>query len=370
VILARQGRSQLRHALLAMLLLTSACSSAHSRGSTGRFAPTAPAPLPADAPYIVMIGPSAGWAVWPSSSSWVLLQTSDRFAHVTNRTPVAVETGGGLVGAFLPSRVAVAVGAHERLLRSPLLTWTGGTTWMPSELPDAVSDARGAVSIGSARLTAVTAAGVVVAETTTGWRRLTDSQALSPDGLHIDSVTWASSSLGWLTAHGNAGRPMAFGTSDGGATWMPVPDASGTSVAAFAPCRAGTSWLLPVVDLAGSITVLRTSDGGHSWERGDTLHVPAGEPAWGCHGNDVWMVGRAGHADHVFASGDDAATWADRGPAPTGLTDLTPTGGGVGFAASTGKHPTLWSVGSDGAKFTAVPLPGWVATIGGQPSGA
>jgi len=365
----RLGRAALL--TLVVLLLAVACSPAHRRRDpASRFGAGEPAPLPATTPYIVMTGRSAGWAVWPSGSAWLVLQTQDGFAHVTNRTPVAVETDGGLVGSFAVDRAVVAVGAHNRLLSSPLLTWTGAVNWVPAELPDPVADARAAVSLGGRSETAVTAGGIVLTRTATGWSAVADVRQLAPaGGVRFDSIVWGTASLGWLTAHGRAGQPMAFQTSNGGAAWTPVPLATGSVVAALAPCGAGASWLLPVIDTAGTERVLRTGDGGLTWTAGAPLSVAAGEPAWGCLGEEIWTAAHVGSADRVLASNDAGNQWVDRGPAPAGLTDLTPTGDGVGFAASMGKGATLWAVSADGASFKAVGLPAWVAAVGSQTSG-
>ena len=355
---------------MAVLLAVTGCSGSPASRSVPLAAAGTTTALPATDPYLMMTGAADGWAVWPSGGSWILLHTTDRFGHVTNRTPVAVETDGGLVVSVLPGTAAVAIGAHARLLRSPVLIGTGASDWMPVELPDAVSATRNGVSVVGGRLTAVTTAGAVLRRTATGWMTLTARGALTTAGRgRLDSVAWASASVGWVTAHGPAGEPMAFQTSDGGAVWDPVPQTSGATVAALAPCGAAQSWLLPVIDGAGKLALLRTSDGGHNWTRGSELSVAKGEPAWSCAGDDVWMVASAAGADHVFASADRGQAWVDRGPAPARLTDLALTGKGVGFAASSGKHPTLWSVSHDGARFTEVPLPAWVATVGAQAPG-
>lgn len=354
-----------------VVVFAAACSHAHhANDAAARFGPGEPAPLPATTPYVATTGGSTGWAVWPSGTAWLVLQTTDGFAHVTNRTPVAVETDGGLIGSFASDRAAVAVGAHDRLLRSPLLTSTGGAAWVPTELPDAVSNARDAVSIAGRSETAVAAGGTVLVKTATGWSAVAEVRRLAPaGGLHIDSIVWANASLGWLTAHGRAGQPMAFQTSDGGVAWTALPLATGSVVAALAPCGTGASWLLPVIDTEGIERVLRTGDGGLTWTPGTPLSVAVGAPAWGCLGDEVWTAAHVGGADRVLASADGGNDWVDRGPAPTGLTDLTPAGDGVGFAASTGKSATLWAVGAGGASFNAVRLPGWIAAVGSQTSG-
>lgn len=325
-------------------------------------------------PHLLMSGDAnAGWAVWPSADSWLLLRTSDGWQHVANGTPVAVPTGGGLVTAVSISRVAVAVGPHDRLTRSPLLTRDGNAGgWNPAQLPGAVVDSRSAVSVAAGRSSVVLsdAGGTLVAGSKNSWTRLTDATTLAAGGdLRLDGVTWANSTVGWLTGHGRSGTATAFQTVDAGHTWMALPAAGGIAVASLAPCGNGAGWLLPVIADDGFLKVRRTVDLGRTWVTGASLPVPSGTPAWGCRGNEVWMAARAGRSDHVFASHDGGVSWADNGPAPNGLTDLSPTGNGSGFAASTSsKGPVLWSVTDDGKRFTPRALPGWVASLGAQMS--
>ncbi len=352
----------------------SACSPRTHSARPAPYSSDAGAPIPATAPYLLMRDGAVGLAVWPSGHSWVLLRTTDGWRHVQNRTPPAVPTGGGLVAAAVKNDVVVVVGGYERLTRSPVLT--SGTTgpWHPSELPGAVSNSRAAVSIAAGHVSAVLApeGGTVVAQAGEGWTRLTSAAALAPGGgLRVDSVTWASATLGWLGGHGLRGTAIAFQTSDAGRTWVPLPQATGGPVAALAPCGEGSSRLLPLVDGHGTVRVDHTTDSGKTWRTGGSVPLWSGSPAWGCHGSQVWIAGRAGHAEHVFASNDSGQTWVDAGVTPPGLTDLSPTGNGAGFAASTASHGAiLWSVTGDGARFTPLALPGWVARLGAQTSGS
>lgn len=333
------------------------------------------APLVATAPHLLMSDGATGWAVWPSAGSWLLLRTTDGWKHVVNRTPIAVPTGGGLVAAVSADKVVVALGAYERLTRSPVLTGSGAAVqWSPAELPGAISDARSAVSVAGSRIAVVLSdtAGTIMAGAHNRWVRLTTAAVLSPEGnLRLDGVTWASGTLGWLTGHGQAGTPKAFQTTDSGRSWVPLRPDTGAPVATLAPCGAANSWLLPVIAGDGTTRVGRSTDGGRHWSWGAPVQVPGGAPAWGCRGDQVWMAGRAGQSDHIFASSDGGLSWVDAGPTPLGLTDLAPTGPGAGFAASrTSRGPKLWSVTGDGAKFTALALPAWVATVGGQLNGS
>ena len=243
-----RGRRLARPLLVtAVTLLAAGCSSSGGQDPATRYSVEgATAPLPATAPYVVMTGARSGLAVWPSGGSWLLLRTVDGFRHVVNRTPLAVPTEGGLVASFVGARAAVAIGTTERLLTSPVLTSTAATTrWQPSQLPGAVADDRAAVSLSAGRLVVVTRGlhGTVLAEDPDGWHRLTDGLSLTGGAFwSVDTVTWATRTTGWLTGHGQAGVPMAFGTEDGGRTWAAVGGTSGSFVAALAPCRSGQGW--------------------------------------------------------------------------------------------------------------------------------
>lgn len=353
-------------ALLGCAVLATACSPSTAEGTRPA---SAAALLPVADPYLVMTGPTAGWAVWPSGGAWVLLHTSDGFRSMTNRTPVGVPTDGGLVGAFLDDRAAVAVAPVERLVRSPLLTATGTAPWAAAELPAGVVGSRTAVALTGTGVSALTSGsgGTLTMRSGQGWRTVVAARQLPGSSqLALDGVTWAGSSVGWLTGHGAAGGAVAFQSTDAGVTWTPVRTPATRAVAALAPCGAGAAWFLPVVDAAGSVQVLATGDRGGRWTAGHPLPVAHGEPAWGCRGTEVWMVAASGHGDAVFASSDGGATWTRKGPAPAGLTALSPTGGGTGFATSGGRAAALWRVDGDGTSFTRVGIPAWVAALGAR----
>jgi hypothetical protein len=291
---------------------------------------------------------------------------------VDNRTPIGVPTDGGLVASVAGRHAAVAVEPVGRLVRSPLVTAAGASGWSPAELPAGVAGSRAAVAFRGTEVTALVrgGGGRLLAQAGDGWRVLVAAAQL-PGGseLVLDGVTWADGSVGWLTGHGRAGGAVAFRTPDGGRTWSAVATGVPAAVAALAPCGSGASWALPVLDATGGVVVLRTGDGGATWRAGQRLRRAGGEPAWGCAGLDVWMTGGAGRRDAVYASHDGGLTWSRKGTAPAGLTDLSPTGGGSGYAASAGAHPRLWAVASDGRRFTPIRLPSWTATIGGASAG-
>jgi hypothetical protein len=348
------------------LLLAAACSGKRHPSVATRFATDASAPLAATSPYLLMSDATTGLAVWPSEHAWLLLGTTDGWQHVANRTPIAVPTSGGLVADIFAGNVAVAIGAFERLTESPLVTSSSEKgPWRPSELPGAIADSRDAVSLAGRRTAILNGAGGTVVSYSAGrWRQLTTASTLAPGGgLRLDGVTSTDGALGWLTGHGRSGTPMAFQTVDRGHSWTPVPQA-GQAVAALAPCGQGRNWVLPLVAANGTVRLDRTTDGGTSWRTGASVALGSGPPAWGCSANEVWLAGRA---DHVFVSNDAGASWVDAGRGPAGLTDLSPTGHGAGFAASeTTGAATLWAVAGNGRRFTKLALPAWVATVGAQ----
>ena len=229
-----------------------------------------------------------------------------------------------MIDATSGGSIAVAVEAYERLLSSPLLTKTGATAvWRPEELPGAVTNARSAVAVTSTATTAVlrTTGGTVVTGGDAGWVTVIDARRLAPGRqLRLDGITWADQDLGWLTGHAPQGSAVAFQTTDGGRRWAPIPAATGSVVAALAPCGTGQAWVLPVIRVGGKVAFLRTSDAGTTWTSGRSLTLGSGAPVWGCHGDAVWSAGRAGNADHVFSSADAGLSWSDRGRAPAGLT--------------------------------------------------
>lgn len=371
----------LARALVAVALsaLAGCSNSTDKPPAPDRTSPDRPAPLPATTPYVVMTGAGTGWAVWRSGEAWVLLRTTDAFAHVANATPVAVPTDGGLVGSFTARQAGVAVEASERLLHSPVLTSSvlnspaaGSPAWLPQELPDAVADARGALTVGPGPVSAVTspAGGTLVTRTAGGWRRRTDAHSLAPSGdLRLDSVLWSDRAVGWLTGHGSPGVRAVFVSRDAGSSWTPVPVTTASTVAALAPCGSGQRWLLPILDTNHHMTVFRTVDGGRSWAAGAPVTQPAGVPAWGCHDNTVWAEVRTRQGDRIATSPDGGRSWSDRGPAPADLTSLVPTGDGRGVATTGGSHGRIFAVSESGSRFTVRVLPSWVAQLGAHMPG-
>jgi len=327
--------------------------------------------LRAASPWLLMQDSRSGDAVWPSGGAFLVLRTVDGWRHVTNITPIAVPTSGGLTMAASSDELVVAALPFDQMVVSPLLRSTSsGKSWSPGQLPGGLTLARESVSLGPRGVTAVLSegGGTVVAEGQTGWGVLTGASRLVPGGqLRLDAITWSAGGRGWLTGHGPAGTTVAFTTTDSGLTWAAMVGLGSDAVAALTPCGADRTWTLPVVHAGGTMSIAASVDGGATWSTGAPLTVPVGPPAWGCHGQEVWMLGGAAGGDNMYSSVNAGRTWTDQGVAPAGVTDLVPTGSHAGFAATvTADGAILWAVHGDGASFSQVALPGWVATIGNR----
>lgn len=355
-------------------LLVAACGSSANHPDAV-VAPPRPGDLAATQPYLQVESASDAYLIWPSGTAWLVLHTADGFRSVTNRTPLAVDTGGGLVADFADEDAAVAVGPTERLYRSPLVTARGQRPWLPSELPGAVVNGQGAVSLRKARdatlpVAVITRAnGSVLQRTASGWRTLTSGRKLSPSGsLRLNSISWLDSRVA-VVAGAITGRdgntPVAFRTGDGGTTWRPLTGLPGNAIAALAPCRTKGDAVLPVLLRPGGEVMLRSSDAGATWSTGRRFDA-ASLPAWGCSAAAVWTAARTSGGTSVLVSTDAGRTWRTAGTAPSGLTALAPVSSGNGFAATGGSSPTLYAVSGAARRFRPIRLPGWVATIGQQ----
>jgi len=308
-----------------MLIMLSACSQPTSPQATPQdraqqLARSTEAPLRTASPWLLMSDGRSGDAVWPSGAAFLLLHTVDGWRHVTNITPIAVPTGGGLTMAASSRELVVGALPFDQLVVSPLLrSPKSGTTWSPDQLPGALTLGRQSVALGPRGATAVLrqAGGTVVEKGEHGWSVLTDASRLAPGGhLHLDGLRWGAGGRGWLTGHGPAGSPVAFTTNDFGRRWAAVAGLAPDAVAALTPCGGDQAWVLPVVRARGTMSIAASVDGGATWATGAPLTVPHGSPAWGCHGQDVWMLGGAASGDHVYSSANAGVTWTDHGAAP------------------------------------------------------
>ena len=262
-------------ALASLLLVLTACSPSPSphaspKDRAQRLA-TATSALRPTSPWLLMHDSRSGEAVWPSGAAFLLLHTVDGWRHVTNITPVAVPTGGGLTIATSARELVVAALPFDKLVFSPLLrSPSAGTSWSPDQLPSGLTPGRHSVAIGLRGVTALLTAdgGTVVAKGQHGWSVLTKASRLVPGGrLHLDGLKWGTGGRGWLTGHGPS-SPVAFTTSDFGQTWAAVGGLAPDAVAALTPCGSEQRWTMPLVHARGTIALAATVNGGVTWVMG------------------------------------------------------------------------------------------------------
>ncbi len=314
-------------------------------------------------PYFAMSSSTSGLVIWPAGSDWLVLSTTDGFAHVANRTPAAVNTEGGLAAAVAGSAEVVGVGAVDRLVRSPVLIAPAGGQWQPTEPPGAIMPTIGSVAVTGDAGYAVLAGhnGTLVRYGADArWTTVTDGARLASNAkVTLDTVAWSGTN-GIVTGHGSGGASLAFRTNDNGTNWTAVPGTTG--VGALQPCGAAPNWSVPVIAASGALRMI-SGDGSS----GDPISAGSGAVAFGCQDSNVFVVDDHGT---LQVSRDLGQHWQAGARVPPAVTSLAPIAGGGGYAASAGSTPTLWRVSADDLHFTRVPLPGWVAQLGGQGGGS
>jgi photosystem II stability/assembly factor-like uncharacterized protein len=198
----------------------------------------------------------------------------------------------------------IAVGDNGTILTSP-----GTTPWI-RRAPVTISNLRAVQVIGPQDVVAVDETSRVIMSADGGatWT----AAAATPPGLEAEDLFFTTPLDGWVAGFGFSGGAVHH-TTDGGATWIPVPDFSGAYVA---------------IDFAGSNgwaanvggRFYRTTDGGVTWTQGDLPGSPLQIQDMDFFDeNTGYAVGWWGDA---FRSDDGGATWQVL-PTPNGNDQLT-----------------------------------------------
>jgi hypothetical protein len=367
--------------LVACAAVLAACGTgnATSAGGAGSAIPGGSDPSAATASFL-MTGPQSGLLVWSSGSAWLVLGTTDGFRDVTDATPPAVPTDGGLVLSRDGSREIVGVRTTGALTVSPFLLGDGTRAgWTGSQLPGALGPGPDVVSLHAGTVSAVVGSGSAgrLVESTDGgatWTVSATPGSLDPTGrLELGAVAWTDPAHGWLAGSAPEGRPALYATRSGADGWQAVALAtagssgsSGTETVSTPCLDQGTLVVLVAIRAAtgsGRAVVERSSDGGTTWLAGAPVPFSGGPPVPACGSGQVWLAVPNGSASRLLISGDGGLSWSGGTATPGPVVALSVTGPGDGYAVTgRGASARLWTVGA-GTVFTRLPLPSWVAKL-------
>jgi hypothetical protein len=310
-----------------------------------------------------------GFAVWPSGVRWIVLGTTDGWRTVQNRTPVAVPTDGGLVLAARGVHAAVGVLPYQQLTVSPVLRSTGsGRVWDPSQLPSALLPAPGSLSLSEHAAFAVLADGSVAmsSDGSSSWSRVEGfGSSPSVSGTRATGVVFPDGRAGFVTVTGPGDRPVLFAGAEAAETWTPVglPLSGSAPAVALPPCLAGSTWVATVMQ-NGRLLLFTAPTSRGPWTQGQGLAVPA-TPLVACSAHRVWAVIPTDSED-VLATADLGGAWTTRGSLGGRVSSLAPVSDTEAFASDDDPGRVLRITLTSGATTTQpLPLPDWVATIGG-----
>jgi hypothetical protein len=332
---------------------------------------SAEAPAPS-ASSIVMTGPLTGHAVLPSGARWVVIGTTDGWRTVSNETPTAVPTDGGLALDALGRAVVLGILPHEMLTVSPVFASADSArSWAAGQLPGGLVDGSHAVSLwaGGMRALVTNGGGELVASVRARgpWRVVTSAAALASPKPHLLAVTSFPRDVVVLTGSGTSTEPLLYASADAGATWqsesLPVGGSAGSSATALAPCRVGGTWLVPVVSGA-SLQLDRAADWSGPWAASTSVPVGSNSVV-ACSDTGVWVFGGEHNEDLQVA--DATGTWTSEGSVSEPVTGASVVSSDTAFVTVAGASQIVQLVIGESLTQTALPLPGWVASVGGPP---
>jgi hypothetical protein len=317
--------------------------------------------------HIVMTTPTTGYAVWPSGVRWIVISTTDGWRSVTNRTPVAVPTDGGLVLAAGDGQVAVGVLPFQQLTVSPVLTSDGTTRqWAPTQLPSALAPAPTAIARSPGATWAVLVDGAVVTslDHSSTWSESTSARRVDGSGSSsVTGVAFPALGTGFLTLTTTGSGSVLVTTDDGGRTWRDSGvHAVGLAATAWTPCRIGRRWVAPV-QVDDQLVVFVSDAATGPWVAGPQL-PHTGRALVTCTPERVLAAVPDGASD-VLYSAPPGGAWSGQGSVDRHLNSLTAVSDIEAFAID-GDPSHVLDVALDGsARVVPLALPGWVATLGG-----
>lgn len=186
----------------------------------------------------------------------------------------------------------------------------------------------------------------------------------------IASLFFLDEKTGWAAGDAPGGpsiadrRGLVLATSDGGATWKDLSNASG----AGAPAVINDLWFVSATDgwaAAGNVesddeidTLLRTADGGRSWTRVKTgtgqfhraVHFATPQSGWVV---GLTIAGNAGEAygpSRILATADGGATWSPQVAIDRSLFDIAFADVRNGWAV--GDYSVIFATSDGGVTWT------------------
>jgi hypothetical protein len=319
---------------------------------------------------LVMTGAQTGFAVWPSGAQWVVLGTTDGWRTVTNRTPVAVPTDGGLVLAADTTQVSVGVLPHGLLTVSPVLQSNdAGASWRPSQLPGALLARPWSLTAPPMSWAILDPGGMVVskAQGAQVWVPSTSAAQLDPGGgLVLHGVEFAEPTTGFLFGTSTTNGHPVYVTTDRGRSWraVPLPTAGRGPVTALAPCRSAGMWVVPVLT-SEALTLFTSIGPAGPWRAGPALSVPS-PPLVACGPNRVWAA-VPGEGPDTLVTAAPGQAWSAGQDIGTRLSSLAVASEGVAYGVGTDRDAVVSLRLDPRLEVSELGLPDWVGTIGGAP---
>ena len=226
-----------------------------------------------------------------------------------------------------------------------------------------------ALALGAASLAAIIATGIVFIRPAVGPTASPPLPTLT-SAYTVASIDFVNPTAGWLLVDFPSGDYAVVHTDDGGATWsrqLVAPSDGHAKYMKFFDDEVG------VVALIGAQPILlRTGDGGHTWQTRPALKDAAAVLSWSFVDSDHgWMLAApqttaAIPPAHLYATEDGGFLWRDLG-SPVGLGDeafevhfsfLT-----TGWLTTTSSGPYAYKTSDFGVTWTKVALPappeGW-----------